>query len=75
MRDFYTSYCDNIKLSALLAEISWTHHVYILEKCKDPLEREFYVRMPQRDSWTYRVLLNQIDNQNYEKNNKQSDKF
>jgi len=67
MRDFYTSYCDNTKLPALLAEISWTHHVYILEKCKDPLEREFYIRMSKRNSWTYRVLLNQIDNQNYEK--------
>jgi len=67
MRDFYTSYCGSTKLPALLAEISWTHHVYILEKCKDPLEREFYIRMSKRNSWTYRVLLNQIDNQNYEK--------
>jgi predicted nuclease of restriction endonuclease-like (RecB) superfamily len=67
MRDFYLSYSNNEKMPALLAEISWTHHVYILEKCKDPLEREFYMRMSKRNSWTYRVLLNQIDNRNYEK--------
>lgn len=67
MRDFHLSYRDNTKLPALLAEISWTHHIYILEKCKDPLEREFYIRMSKRNRWSYRVLLNQIDNKNYEK--------
>jgi Uncharacterized conserved protein len=67
MRDFHLSYRDNTKLPALLAEISWTHHVYILEKCKDPLEREFYIRMSKKNRWSYRVLLNQIDNKNYEK--------
>jgi predicted nuclease of restriction endonuclease-like (RecB) superfamily len=67
MRDLYLSYNGNIKLTALLAEISWTHHIYILEKCKDFLEREFYMRMSKRNGWTYRVLLNQIDNKTYEK--------
>lgn len=67
MRDFYLSYHNNEKLTALLAEISWTHHVYILEKCKDSLEREFYMRMSRKNHWSYRVLLNQIDNKNYEK--------
>ena len=67
MRDLYTSYCDNTKLTALLAEISWTHHIYILEKCKDPLEREFYMRMSRKNGWTSRVLLHQIGNQTYEK--------
>jgi len=67
MRDFYQSYCQNEKLTALLAEISWTHHLVILEKCKDPLEREFYIRMSKRHGWTYRVLMNQISNKTYEK--------
>lgn len=67
MRDFHLSYSGNIKLTAVLAEISWTHHVYILEKCKDPLEREFYMRMSKKHRWSYRVLLNQIDNKNYER--------
>lgn len=67
MKDFYLSYRSNEKLTALLAEISWTHHLVILEKCKDLLEREFYMRMSKRNSWSYRVLMNQIDNQTYEK--------
>jgi predicted nuclease of restriction endonuclease-like (RecB) superfamily len=67
MRDLYVSYYENEKLTALLAEISWTHHLVILEKCKDPLEREFYIRMSKRNGWTYRVLMNQISNKTYEK--------
>lgn len=67
MRDFHLSYHLNEKLSSLLTEISWTHHLVILGKCKDPLEREFYIRMSKRNGWTYRVLMNQIDNKTYEK--------
>jgi predicted nuclease of restriction endonuclease-like (RecB) superfamily len=67
MKDFYTSYIDNEKLQTLSAEISWSHNVAILSKCESLLEREFYMRMSKKNSWTYRVLLNQIDNQNYEK--------
>lgn len=67
MKDFYLSYCDREKLTALLAEISWTHHVSILERCKNPLEREFYIRMSKRNGWSYRTLLNHIENKTYER--------
>lgn len=67
MRDFYLSYHRNEKLTAMLAEISWTHHLVILEKCKDQLEREFYMRMAKKNGWTYRVLMNQISNKTFEK--------
>lgn len=67
MRDLFISYKDNEKLQTLSAQISWSHNVAILSKCDDLLEKEFYMRMSKRNSWTYRVLLNQIDNRNYEK--------
>lgn len=67
MRDFYLSYADNQKLQAMTAEISWTHNVVVFEKCKDPLEREFYIRMSKKNGWTYRVLMNQISNRLYER--------
>lgn len=44
----------------MTAEISWTHNIVILEKCKDLQEREFYIRMSKRNGWTYRVLMNQM---------------
>jgi predicted nuclease of restriction endonuclease-like (RecB) superfamily len=51
----------------LVAEIGWTHNLVIMEKCKDDLEREFYIRMTRKFCWTKNVLIHQIENQTYEK--------
>jgi predicted nuclease of restriction endonuclease-like (RecB) superfamily len=67
MRDFYLTYHTNEKLPPLVAEIGWTHNLMIMEKCKDDLEREFYIRMTRKFGWTKNVLIHQIENQTYEK--------
>ena len=67
MRDFYLAYADDPKLQPLVAEVGWSHNLIILEKCKDDLEREFYLRMTQKFGWTKNVLIHQIENQSYEK--------
>ncbi len=67
MRRLYLAYRDNEKLQPLVAEISWSHNLTILDRCKDDLEREFYLRMTRRMGWTRRVLIHQIENQTYEK--------
>ncbi len=67
MRNFFTTYSQNEKLQPMVAEIGWTHNLVILEKCKDDLEREFYIRMTRKFGWTKNVLIHQIENQTYEK--------
>jgi predicted nuclease of restriction endonuclease-like (RecB) superfamily len=67
MKDLYISYRDYEKLQTLSAEISWSHNVAILSKCKDRLEREFYIRMSKKNGWSYRTLLNHIDNKAFER--------
>jgi len=67
MKDFYQSYRDNEKLTTLSAEISWSHNVALLSKCKDLLEREFYMKMSRRNGWTYRVLIHHIEVGTFEK--------
>lgn len=67
MRNFYLTYSSNQKLQPLVAEIGWTHNIVILDKCKDDLEREFYIRMTRKFGWTKNVLIHQLDNQSYEK--------
>ncbi len=67
MRTFYTEYKNNQKLQTLSAQIGWSHNVLIFQKCKDDLQREFYIKSVIKLGWTYRVLDNQIDNQTYEK--------
>jgi len=67
MRQFYLAYHGHEKLQPLVGEISWAKHLAILGKCKDPLEREFYIRMTRKFGWTKNVLIHQIENQSYEK--------
>ncbi len=67
MRDFYITYSSSQKLPPLVAEIGWSHNRVILDKCKDDLEREFYIRMTKTHGWTKNVLIHQIENQTYRK--------
>ena len=63
MREFYLAYCDLPKVQPLVAQIGWTHNLNILQHCKDPLEREFYIRMTRKFGWSKNVLIHQIENQ------------
>jgi predicted nuclease of restriction endonuclease-like (RecB) superfamily len=67
MRQFYTEYRNNNKLQPLVGEISWAKNLVIMSKCKNDLEREFYIRMTRRMGWTKNVLIHQIENKTYEK--------
>ena len=83
MRNFYLEYSQNANLQPsvadsaghsqntilppLVAEISWSKNVVIMQKCKNPLEREFYIKMTKRYGWTKDVLINNIENQAFEK--------
>jgi predicted nuclease of restriction endonuclease-like (RecB) superfamily len=67
MSEFFTTYHDKPKLQPLAAIIGWTQNLVILQRCKDPLEREFYLRMTAKFGWTKNVLVHQIENQSYEK--------
>jgi predicted nuclease of restriction endonuclease-like (RecB) superfamily len=67
MRQFYETYHQSIILPPLVAEIGWTHNVVIMEKCKDDLQREFYILMTKKFGWTKDVLIHQIENNSYQK--------
>jgi predicted nuclease of restriction endonuclease-like (RecB) superfamily len=67
MREFYLAYHDLPKVQPLVAQIGWTHNLIVLQRCREPLEREFYIRMTKKFGWTKNVLIHQIDNQSYEK--------
>ncbi|MDE6252676.1 MAG: PDDEXK nuclease domain-containing protein [Lachnospiraceae bacterium] len=67
MRNFYLSYHNSEKLAPLVREISWSNNIIIMEKCKDDLQREFYIQMTKRYGWTKRILANFVEAQTYEK--------
>src|SRR2546422_5416938 len=65
MRQFYEAYYESPILSPLVREISWTKNLAILERCKDVVEREFYLRRTKEHGWSMNVLIHQIENQTY----------
>jgi predicted nuclease of restriction endonuclease-like (RecB) superfamily len=67
MKAFYEAYASSEKLAPLVREISWSHNLIILERCSDPLEREFYIRMTKKFGWSKNVLIHQVENESYRK--------
>ncbi len=79
MRSFYVEYSQDANLNPMgaefergtlplmLAEIGWKKNIVIMQKCKDRLERAFYIKMTRRYGWTKDVLTNNIENKAYEK--------
>ena len=67
MMQFYETYRDKPKLSALLTELSWTHNLLILGKCKRDDEREFYLRLAHGQKWPSRELERQINGALFER--------
>lgn len=61
MKQFYETYQDFPKLSALLREISWTNNLIILSRTKIIEEREFYLRLSKKENYSKRELDRQIN--------------
>jgi hypothetical protein len=82
MKTFYLVYNEGvIKLPQAAAEIGslnekelpdvfripWYHNVHLLEKVKDPVAREWYMRKTIEQGWSRNVLALHIDQQDYER--------
>ena len=67
MAQFYTEYHDVANLQPLVAEISWVKHILILNRCKDNLERQFYIQATKKFGWSKNVLIHHIESKSYEK--------
>lgn len=67
MRQFFETYHDRPKLSALLRELSWTNNLMILGKCKRDEEQEFYLRLAAAQKWSSRELERQINGSLFER--------
>ena len=67
MKQFYETYKDSPKLSALLREISWTNNLIILGRAKSEKEREFYLRLNIQERYSSRELERQINSSVFER--------
>src|SRR5215203_3470782 len=60
MRQFFEAYKEQEKVSTLLTQLPWTHHLIILGQTKRAEEREFYMRLAIREQWSKRELERQL---------------
>lgn len=67
MKQFYETYRDFPKISALLREISWTNNLTIMSRAKTMEEREFYLRLVIKENYSTRELDRQINSSIYER--------
>ena len=67
MRVLYAIYSKNEKLAPLVREIARAQNLLIFEKCKEDLEREFYLRATRKFGWTKAVLALNIEAGTYQK--------
>jgi predicted nuclease of restriction endonuclease-like (RecB) superfamily len=58
---------SNLILPPLVAEISWTHNIIIIEKCKDEHERFYYINLTKQHNWSKTMLINAIEGQTYQR--------
>ena len=67
MKKLYIEYKDKSKVQQLVAQIPWGQNIVILEKLKDDYQREYYLRMTCRNSWSRSILIHQIESKSFER--------
>ncbi|MBK8411848.1 MAG: DUF1016 family protein [Sandaracinaceae bacterium] len=60
MRQFFEAYRHHKKVSPLVTQLPWTHHIIILSQTRRVEEREFYVLAAIKERWPKRELERQI---------------
>ena len=60
MKQFYETYHQNKKLSLLVREIGWTNNMIIVSQTKTNEEKEFYLRLVAKESYTKQELERQL---------------
>jgi len=55
------------EMPPLIASVSWSKNMAIIQKCKDYLERIFYIKAARRFGWTHDVLVHNIGIKAYER--------
>lgn len=57
----------NLKYMAKFAQIPWGHTVVLLDKVKDSVVRNWYIKKCTENGWSHNVLVHQIESGLYER--------
>ena len=67
MRAFAEAYPDDQIIQQVAGQIPWFHHCTILDKVKDPTERQWYIQKTTINGWSRSILTLQIESQLYQR--------
>lgn len=70
MRKFSAEYSESSIVQQPVAQLSWSHHIILMDKVKNADMRNFYIQMTVDNGWSRNVLATQIDSENYERSGK-----
>jgi predicted nuclease of restriction endonuclease-like (RecB) superfamily len=65
MRAFAEAYPERQFVQQLAAQIPWFHNCLLLDRVKDPVRREWYIRQTIENGWSRAVLVHQIETNLY----------
>ena len=52
---------EQLFLRSVLSKITWSHHIILLDKVKDPTQRIWYIEQTLTGNWGRNVLRHQIE--------------
>ena len=67
MRQFYIVYKEDSNLQQLVGDLPWGQNILIFSKCKDIIEREYYIKNTIEFGWNRNVLSHHIKTDLYER--------
>jgi predicted nuclease of restriction endonuclease-like (RecB) superfamily len=70
MRALATAHPDEQFVQEVLGQITWYHNITLLDKVKDPTEREWYIRQTAEHGWSRNVMVMQIESSLYRRQGK-----
>ncbi|MCU0376108.1 MAG: PDDEXK nuclease domain-containing protein [Chitinophagaceae bacterium] len=66
MKTFYEVYKPNQFLPPLVAEIGWVQNCLIIERCKNDIQREYYLLKTKQMGWSKADLIDKINKNHFE---------
>jgi predicted nuclease of restriction endonuclease-like (RecB) superfamily len=67
MHGFAVAYPNIQIVQQVAAQLPWFHLCMLLDKVKDPIEREWYINEAVRNGWSRNVLVHQIESGLYQR--------
>lgn len=75
MRAFGEAWPDEAIVQGPLAQITWYHHIALMEKLKAPSERLWYLGKTVENGWSRNVLVHWIESDLYQRQGKATTNF